>query len=40
MANDLYELRYQGSLELDEATFDRLSPVPVASTLRCTRVRI
>ena len=27
------ELRYQGSLELDEATFDRLSPVPVASTL-------
>ena len=27
------ELRYQGSLELDEATYDRLSPVPVASTL-------
>ncbi|MGB0460322.1 MAG: nucleoside monophosphate kinase [Opitutales bacterium] len=27
------ELRYQASLELDEATFDRLSPVPVANTL-------
>lgn len=27
------ELRYQGSLELDEETYDRLSPVPVASSL-------
>lgn len=27
------ELRYQGSLELDEATYDRLTPIPVASTL-------
>jgi adenylate kinase len=27
------ELRYQGSLELDEATYDRLSVIPVASTL-------
>ncbi len=27
------ELRYQGSLELDEATYDRLSPIPVASSL-------
>ncbi|MGC6456513.1 MAG: nucleoside monophosphate kinase [Coraliomargaritaceae bacterium] len=27
------ELRYQGSLELDEATYDRLSSIPVASTL-------
>jgi adenylate kinase len=27
------ELRYQGSLELDEATYDRLSQIPIASTL-------
>ncbi|MFQ3271586.1 MAG: adenylate kinase, partial [Lentimonas sp.] len=27
------ELRYQGSLELDEATYDRLSSIPIASTL-------
>ena len=27
------ELRYQGSLELDEATYDRVSTIPVASTL-------
>ena len=27
------ELRYQGSLELDEATYDRVSSIPVASTL-------
>lgn len=27
------ELRYQGSLELDEETYDRLSVIPVASTL-------
>lgn len=27
------ELRYQGSLELDEATYDRISAIPVASTL-------
>jgi adenylate kinase len=27
------ELRYQGSLELDEATYDRISVIPVASTL-------
>ena len=27
------ELRYQGSLELDEATYDRISVLPVASTL-------
>ena len=27
------ELRYQGSLELDEATYDRLSTIPIASTL-------
>lgn len=27
------ELRYQGSLELDEATYDRLSPIPVASSI-------
>ena len=27
------ELRYQGSLELDEATYDRVSRVPVAATL-------
>ncbi len=27
------ELRYQGSLELDEATYDRLSRIPVASSL-------
>lgn len=27
------ELRYQGSLELDEATYDRLTPIPVASSL-------
>jgi adenylate kinase len=27
------ELRYQGSLELDESTYDRLSAIPVASTL-------
>lgn len=27
------ELRYQGSLELDEATYDRLSVIPVASTI-------
>jgi adenylate kinase len=27
------ELRYQGSLELDEATYDRLSALPIASTL-------
>ena len=27
------ELRYQGSLELDEATYDRVSQVPVAVTL-------
>lgn len=27
------ELRYQGSLELDEATYDRLSTLPVASKL-------
>lgn len=27
------ELRYQGSLELDESTYERLSPLPVASSL-------
>ncbi len=27
------ELRYQGSLELDEATYDRISQIPVAATL-------
>jgi len=27
------ELRYQGSLELDEATYDRVSKIPVAATL-------
>jgi len=27
------ELRYQGSLELDEATYDRISTIPVASTI-------
>jgi len=27
------ELRYQGSLELDEATYDRISAIPVAATL-------
>ena len=27
------ELRYQGSLELDEATYDRVSQIPVAATL-------
>lgn len=27
------ELRYQGSLELDEATYDRVSRIPVAATL-------
>jgi adenylate kinase len=27
------ELRYQGSLELDEATYDRLSSIPIASTI-------
>ncbi|MCH7228066.1 nucleoside monophosphate kinase [Haloferula sp. A504] len=27
------ELRYQGSLELDEATYDRVSAIPVAATL-------
>jgi adenylate kinase len=27
------ELRYQGSLELDEATYDRLTPIPVASSI-------
>lgn len=27
------ELRYQGSLELDEATYDRISQIPVAITL-------
>jgi adenylate kinase len=27
------ELRYQGSLELDEATYDRLSTIPIASTI-------
>lgn len=27
------ELRYQGSLELDEATYDRLSSIPIAMTL-------
>ena len=27
------ELRYQGSLELDEATYDRVSAIPVATTL-------
>ena len=27
------ELRYQGSLELDEATYDRISKIPVASTI-------
>lgn len=27
------ELRYQGSLELDESTYDRLSTIPIASTI-------
>ncbi len=27
------ELRYQGSLELDEATYDRITQIPVAATL-------
>ncbi|PXA03166.1 adenylate kinase [Coraliomargarita sinensis] len=27
------ELRYQGSLELDEATYDRISQIPVAATI-------
>lgn len=27
------ELRYQGSLELHEATYDRLTPIPVASSI-------
>jgi adenylate kinase len=27
------ELRYQGSLELDEATYDRISKIPIATTL-------
>ena len=27
------ELRYQGSLELDEATYDMISPIPIASML-------
>ncbi|TVP75318.1 MAG: nucleoside monophosphate kinase [Puniceicoccaceae bacterium] len=27
------ELRYQGSLELDEATYDRISHIPVANTI-------
>ena len=27
------ELRYQGSLELDEATYDRISSIPVAATI-------
>jgi adenylate kinase len=27
------ELRYQGSLELDEATYDRISSIPLASTM-------
>ena len=27
------ELRYQGSLELDEATYDRISSIPVAVTI-------